>query len=72
MSVSITYNGHKLTNFVPQITSAYVSKRDWHATELPLIEKKKRLNFDVVDAYIVGSATAQIIVTNLKYANVSL
>jgi hypothetical protein len=52
---------------VPQITSAYVSKQDWHATELPLIVKKKRLNFDVVGAYIVGSATAQIIVTNLKY-----
>jgi ABC-type multidrug transport system ATPase subunit len=38
MSGIITYNGHKLTEFVPQRTSAYVSQQDWHAAEMTVRE----------------------------------
>ncbi|KAJ4765893.1 ABC transporter [Rhynchospora pubera] len=38
MSGRITYNGHKLTEFVPQRTSAYVSQQDWHAAEMTVRE----------------------------------
>lgn len=38
MSGSITYNGHKLSEFVPQRTSAYVSQQDWHAAKMTVRE----------------------------------
>lgn len=34
----VTYNGHKLTEFVPQKTSAYVSQNDLHVGELTVRE----------------------------------
>ncbi|KAJ3694173.1 hypothetical protein LUZ60_009653 [Juncus effusus] len=38
MSGNITYNGHKLKEFVPQRTSAYVGQQDWHAAEMTVRE----------------------------------
>ncbi|KAK9141567.1 hypothetical protein Syun_010967 [Stephania yunnanensis] len=38
MSGKITYNGHRLNEFVPQRTSAYVSQYDWHAPEMTVRE----------------------------------
>lgn len=37
-SGSITYNGHKLSEFVPQTTAAYVSQQDSHTGELTVRE----------------------------------
>lgn len=37
-SGSITYNGHKLSEFVPQRTSFYVSQQDCHAAEITVRE----------------------------------
>lgn len=38
MSGGISYNGHKLNEFVAQRTSAYVSQRDWHTAEMTVRE----------------------------------
>ncbi|KAM7459437.1 hypothetical protein LguiA_036431 [Lonicera macranthoides] len=38
MSGGITYNGHKMHEFVPQRTSAYVSQQDWHMAEMTVRE----------------------------------
>ncbi|PKA64532.1 Pleiotropic drug resistance protein 6 [Apostasia shenzhenica] len=38
ISGNITYNGHRLNEFVPQRTSAYVSQQDWHAAEMTVRE----------------------------------
>ncbi|MQM12357.1 hypothetical protein Taro_045274 [Colocasia esculenta] len=38
MSGSITYNGHRLNEFVPQRTEAYVSQQDSHVGELTVRE----------------------------------
>ncbi|TVU21529.1 hypothetical protein EJB05_31170 [Eragrostis curvula] len=38
MSGDIAYNGHRLNEFVPQRTSAYVSQQDWHASEMTVRE----------------------------------
>lgn len=38
MSGRITYNGHKLDEFVPQKTSAYVSQHDCHVPEMTVRE----------------------------------
>ncbi|GJN37307.1 hypothetical protein PR202_gb26244 [Eleusine coracana subsp. coracana] len=38
MSGDITYNGHRLNEFVPQRTSAYVSQQDWHTSEMTVRE----------------------------------
>ncbi|CAN6442098.1 unnamed protein product [Victoria cruziana] len=38
MSGSITYNGHRLKEFVPQRTSAYVSQQDSHVAEMTVRE----------------------------------
>ncbi|XP_020677861.1 ABC transporter G family member 31 [Dendrobium catenatum] len=38
MSGNITYNGHRLSEFVPQRTSAYVSQVDLHASEMTVRE----------------------------------
>ncbi|CAN6681111.1 unnamed protein product [Malus baccata var. baccata] len=35
---NVTYNGHRLKEFVPQRTSAYVSQQDWHAAEMTVRE----------------------------------
>ncbi|KAM0969496.1 hypothetical protein ACFX13_018009 [Malus domestica] len=37
-SGNVTYNGHRLKEFVPQRTSAYVSQQDWHAAEMTVRE----------------------------------
>ena len=34
----ITYNGHKLDEFVPQKTSAYISQHDLHVGEMTIRE----------------------------------
>lgn len=34
----ITYNGHKLREFVPQKTSAYISQNDVHVGEITVKE----------------------------------
>lgn len=34
----ITYNGHKLNEFVPQKTSAYISQNDVHVGEMTVKE----------------------------------
>ncbi|XP_057415987.1 ABC transporter G family member 32 isoform X2 [Lotus japonicus] len=38
MSGNITYNGHRLNEFVPQRTAAYVSQQDWHVAEMTVRE----------------------------------
>ncbi|KAL3335028.1 hypothetical protein AABB24_031317 [Solanum stoloniferum] len=38
MSGRVTYNGHDLTEFVPQRTAAYVSQRDSHIAEMTVRE----------------------------------
>ncbi|CAA6666311.1 unnamed protein product [Spirodela intermedia] len=38
MSGSIAYNGHKLSEFIPQTTAAYVSQQDSHTGELTVRE----------------------------------
>lgn len=38
MSGNITYNGHRLKEFIPQMTSAYVSQQDWHVAEMTVRE----------------------------------
>lgn len=38
MSGKVTYNGHGLSEFVPQRTSAYVSQQDWHVAEMTVRE----------------------------------
>ena len=38
LSGSITYNGHRLNEFVPQTTAAYVSQQDSHTGELTVRE----------------------------------
>ncbi|RXI05820.1 hypothetical protein DVH24_017862 [Malus domestica] len=35
---NVTYNGHGLSEFVPQRTSAYVSQQDWHVAEMTVRE----------------------------------
>lgn len=35
---SVTYNGHRFNEFVPQRTSAYVSQQDWHVAEMTVRE----------------------------------
>lgn len=38
VSGKVTYNGHGLSEFVPQRTSAYVSQQDWHVAEMTVRE----------------------------------
>ncbi|CAA0839395.1 ABC transporter G family member 32 [Striga hermonthica] len=38
VSGKITYNGHGLTEFVPQRTSSYVTQEDWHVAEMTVRE----------------------------------
>lgn len=38
MEGDITYNGHKLNEFVPQRTSAYISQYDVHVGEMTVKE----------------------------------
>lgn len=41
LSGRITYNGHELSEFVPQQTSAYVSQKDCHMAEMTVRETLK-------------------------------
>ena len=38
MRGDITYNGHRLNEFVPQKTSAYISQHDLHVGEMTVRE----------------------------------
>ena len=38
MKGEITYNGHRLKEFVPQKTSAYISQHDLHVGEMTVRE----------------------------------
>ena len=38
MKGEITYNGHRLKEFVPQKTSAYISQHDFHVGEMTVRE----------------------------------